>query len=86
MHTLCRYALVRGQDVMALLLAKGARPADANNYGSTCLHLAARAPRHASAAVVLLLGAGAAVQTANNRGSSPLHFAVFAEPEAEASV
>jgi cytohesin len=82
---------VRHQNVMALLLAKGATPSDANSYGSTCLHLAARAPQNAAACVALLLahsGGGAAaaasVQAPNHRGSSPLHFAVFAVPDAEA--
>jgi ankyrin repeat protein len=71
---------------MALLLAKGATATDANSFGSTCLHMAARAPQQASACVALLLahGAGESVQVANNRGSSPLHFAAFAKPESEA--
>lgn len=74
------------KDVLALLLAKGADPADANGYGSSCLHLAARAPQHAAACVAQLLahGGAASVHASNHRGSSPLHFAVFARPEAEA--
>jgi len=71
---------------MTLLLAKGATATDANSFGSTCMHLAARATQQASACVALLLkhGAGESVQISNNRGSSPLHFAIFAQPDSEA--
>jgi len=79
------------KDVVALLLGEGGDPKTANSYGSTCLHLASRAPVNAAACVSLLLGAlgtpplpPAVVDAANNRGSAPLHFALLAAPAVRA--
>mmetsp|Transcript_32231 Transcript_32231/g.37870 ORF Transcript_32231/g.37870 Transcript_32231/m.37870 type:complete len:260 (-) Transcript_32231:144-923(-) len=71
-------------EVVELLLKMGASALDQNSYGSTCLHLASRAPRNAPALTRLLLQAGAKISVANHRGLDALHFAPFAEPESDA--